>query len=290
LEFDGYTLFKNIFFTLILSPGGDMSYKAACAVMVFLFGFIGLSFGQEKTVTITTLVDFAPYCFTKKDAVEKSSELILPGSDSSQLQGYSWDVVRESFQEMGYTIILKIAPWSRAMNYVQKGKADVIFPAIKTIKREKIFYYSKTAVDETNIVIYFSDDSKIKMPKGLESLKNRSIAHVRGWAYGKKWEADRGIIKESTDSILQSFKMLDKKYVVGVVGYENAFDCKLQTTKIFNQYKKSNAIDHVADYLIGKKGNTASIDLVNDFDFGKKKIAANGILDEINKKWKWIHP
>ncbi len=267
-----------------------MNFKSVCAVMIFLFGFTCLSFGQEKTVTITTLVDFAPYCFKKKDAVDKPSELIPPGSDSSQLQGYSWDVVKESYHEMGYTIILKIAPWSRAMNYVQKGKADVIFPAIKTIKREEIFYYSKKAVDETNIVIYFSTDSDMQIPKGLDSLKSKRIAHVRGWAYGKKWEADRGIIKESTDSILQGFKMLDKNYVFGVVGYENAFDCKLQTMKILNKYKKSPAIDHVADYLIGKKGSAASVNLVNDFDLGKKKIVANGKLAEINKKWKWITP
>ncbi len=264
--------------------------KTACTAMMLLLGFTCLSFGQEKTVTITTLVDFAPYCFKKQNAVESPREVIKPGADSLQLQGYSWDVVRESYHEMGYTVILLIAPWSRAMNYVRKEKADVIFPAIKTVKREKTFYYSKTAVDETNIVIYLRGDSNIKMPDGLTSLKGKHIAHVRGWAYGKKWEADKGVIKESTDSILQGFKMLDKNYVAGVIGYENAFDCKLQTTGLSNKYKKSSPIDHVADYLIGKKDRDVSVNLVDAFDLGKKEISSNSVLDKINKKWKWINP
>ncbi|MBU3954712.1 MAG: transporter substrate-binding domain-containing protein [Proteobacteria bacterium] len=267
-----------------------MKIKLTCIAMVFLWTVSCFAAGQEKTVTITTLVDFAPYCFKKKNAIDHLQETIPPGSDSSQLQGYSWDVVRESFHEMGYTIFLMITPWTRGMGYVQKGTADVIFPAIKTRKREEIFLYSNAVVDETNIVVYVSANSDVDMQKGLASLQGCRISQVRGWAYGKKWEADQGIIKDSTDTILQGFKMLDRKNVFGVVGYENAFDCKLKTEGIIDKYKKSPPIDHVADYLMGKKNHGPAVRIVSDFDAGKKKIMDNGKLETINTKWKWIDP
>lgn len=267
-----------------------MKFNTILMITILLFGFTCFASGQEKMVTVTTLVDFAPYCFLKENPVESLREVIPPGSESSQLQGYSWDVVRESFHEMGYTITLMITPWTRGMNYVQKGKADVIFPAIKTRKREETFYYSKAVVDETNIVIYLPAGSQMDLTKGLDILRGYRIGQVRGWAYGKRWEADQGIVKESTDTIIQGFKMLDRNNVSGVVGYENAFDCKLKSEGILNRYQKSVAIDHVADYLIGKKDSAAGVRIVNDFDTGKQRITANGKLEEINKKWKWISP
>jgi len=265
-----------------------MKFRILCLAVLFFFGTSAFAFGQEKHVTVTTLVDFAPYCFKKGDTVDKLKELIPPGADSSQLQGYSWDVVRESFHEMGYTITLLIAPWARAMNYAKKGKADVIFPAINTKEREKIFYYSQEAVDETNIVIYFAAQNKIDLPNGLEALNGKRIGTVRGWAYGKKWEANQGILKEVTDSIIQGFEMLDRNRVAGVVGYENAFDYKLKTDGILSKYIKSTAVDHVADYLIGKKDDARVVSIVKDFDRGKREIIQNGKLERINEKWKWV--
>ncbi len=265
-----------------------MKLRIVCLAVVFLLGSNSFLFGQEKNVTMTTLADFAPYCFKKGDTVEKLKEVIPPGSDSSQLQGYSWDVVRESFHEMGYTITLLIAPWARAMSYAKKGKADIIFPALQTIEREKIFYYSKEAVDETNIVIYFRENGILDVKNGFDSLNGKHIGTVRGWAYGKKWEVNQGIIKEPTDTVDQGFQMLDRNRVAGVVGYENAFDYKLKTEGILNKYRKSTAVDYVADYLIGKKDDPRIINIVKDFDKGKQKIIQNGRFKEINEKWKWV--
>ena len=265
-----------------------MKLRILCLAVIFLLGSNSFLFGQEKNVTVTTLVDFAPYCFKKGEAVEKLKEVIPPGSDSSQLQGYSWDVVRESFHEMGYTITLLIAPWARAMSYAKKGKADVIFPAIKTKEREEIFYYPMEAVDETDIVIYSAVKGKLDMPNGLDSLGGHRIGTVRGWAYGKKWETNQSIVKEPTDSVIQGFQMLDRNRVSGVVGYENAFDYKLKAEGIFSKYIKSAAVDHVADYLIGKKDDAKIVDIVKDFDKGKQKIILSGKFDKINMKWQWV--
>ena len=62
------------------------------------------SYAEEKIVKIATLEDYAPFCITVGKF--ESDQIIPVGKDAVGFQGYSWDVLRESFQEMGYTIHL----------------------------------------------------------------------------------------------------------------------------------------------------------------------------------------
>lgn len=255
-------------------------------ITIALLGISATVLSNERIVTVTTLTDFPPYTFNKENAVEKLEEVIPPGKDSLQLQGYSWDVVRASLHEMGYTIKLLIAPWSRAMYYTKRGKADVIFPAIKTVEREKVFHYSKEPTDLTKIVIYIPVDVDFDFNNGFNSLIGLSIATVRGWAYGKKYEANNRIIKGTCDTVVGCFDMLDKKRVFGVIGYESAFDYRLKQEGIFNKYKKSPSLDSIADYLIGMKDKSHVVKIINDFDSGIRKIRQKGELDKIEQKWR----
>jgi len=47
-----------------------MKLRILCLAVIFLLGSNSLLFGQEKNVTVTTLEDFAPYCFKKGDTFE----------------------------------------------------------------------------------------------------------------------------------------------------------------------------------------------------------------------------
>ncbi len=79
-------------------------------------------FGAEKVVALATFTNFIPFCFNRQPAVEIPGETIPPGSDSRQLQGYSWDVVRESYHAMGYTIRLYVV----SQKYRKVGPFEVI--------------------------------------------------------------------------------------------------------------------------------------------------------------------
>jgi ABC-type amino acid transport substrate-binding protein len=252
-------------------------------ITIFLVLFALNSSAAEKRVILTTLTDFAPNCFAKPNAYRSAIEVIPPGKDSLQLQGYSWDVVRESFHVMGYTIELMVAPWSRSMLYIKKRKADLIFPATKTQQRQQLYYYSKEIVDETKVVIYFNPMSDFQW-NGIKSLDGLVIATVRGWAYGKIWEASTAIVKDPSSTILQGFKMLDKGRVFGVVGYEDSFDYILKKQNLDQIYQKTPPLDFIADYIIGLKSNK-NMRFINDFDHGVQKITKNGMLHQLHKRW-----
>ena len=238
----------------------------------------------EKIVALATLTDFVPFCFKKENAVEIAGEMIPPGSDSQQLQGYSWDVVRESFHVMGYTVKLYVVPWERAVHYLNTGKVDAIFPANRTTEREKEILFSQGIVDEMRMVVYVPVDSPVNWG-GLESLNGLRVAAVRGWAYGEAWAGNQYIIKEKTDTILQSFEVLDKNRLTGVVGYEAAYDYVLKQQKIMQKYRKVGPFETIREYLMIRKVVTAGDSVIDIFDQGRERIAKNGTLTALTSKW-----
>jgi len=240
--------------------------------------------GDEKIVTLATLTDFAPYCFEKDGAPQLSEEIIPPGEDSMQLQGYSWDVVKTSFHEVGYTITLLVVPWERAVHYVKSGKVDAIFPANKTTQREQLFSYSQQYVDRTRIVVYVPVDSDLSWDS-LESLNGKGVGVVRGWAYGEKWEQIQGIKKIPTDTIIQGFAIMAKGRLDAVVGYEMAYDHALKDANMTGQFKKLASFDVIDEYLIGLKNSEEILSKINDFDRGNALADMRNSLEAIYQKW-----
>lgn len=240
--------------------------------------------GADKTVTLATLTDFAPYCFPKENAAYIPVEYIPPGSDSAQLQGYSWDVVRESFHAMDYTIRLLVVPWERGVHYLANGKVDCIFPANKTVEREQEYAFSGEFVDQIETVIYMRKDADFTW-QGLESLEGLSIGFVRGWSYGKRWEGMSRISKESTDSIAQGFEMLGKGRLVGLAGYRRPYDHVLKVAGLSQKFKVIGQFDTIDEYLMGRKGNTQILIMLDAFDAGKRKIRESALLQQIEDKW-----
>lgn len=256
------------------------------SILIILFVlFLPMSlFGAEKIVTLATLTDFIPFCFKKENAVEISGELIPPGSDSQQLQGYSWDVVRESYHAAGYTIRLYVVPWERAAHYLKTGKVAAIFPANKTKERIENYIFSEGIVDVMRMVIYIPFDSTFNW-NGLESLNGLRVAAVRGWSYGEQWENNRSIRKEKTDSILQSFTILDSDRLTGVVGYEAAYDYALKQHRMLHKYRKVGPFEIVEEYLMGRKNSPESTSAITGFDKGRLQMNEDGKLGEITEKW-----
>lgn len=239
---------------------------------------------EEKVVTLATLTDFVPFCFSKEGAAPIPGEQIPPGIDSRQLQGYSWDVVRESYHAMGLTIALYVVPWERAVHYLNTGKVDAIFPANRTEEREQNYIFSREMVDAMRMVVYLPAASTIDW-QGLRSLEGMRVAQVRGWAYGELWAKHDKIVKEKTDSILQSFHILDKDRLSAVVGYEAAYDYALRGAGIFEKYRKVGPFEVINELMMGRKNDPESVTALDAFDQGRISIETSGRREAIDKKW-----
>ncbi|MBF0258458.1 MAG: transporter substrate-binding domain-containing protein [Desulfamplus sp.] len=241
------------------------------------------AFAQEKIVNVATLDDYSPYCFSKNDK-KSSQESIPPGSDSANLQGYSWDVLRESFHAEGYTIKLSVYPWKRAVYDTKTGIEDIVFPMIKSQEREESFYFSKESVDQVNFIVYVPLDSTIQW-QGIESLNGLTVGQIRGWNLGKQWSQNDKIKKDDLTKIIQGFKMLDMGRIAGFAGYEINFDYALKNENWKTKYKKLPSFDASIEYVAGVKTNPRVPDILRAFDLGKKKIVENKTFDLISTKW-----
>jgi polar amino acid transport system substrate-binding protein len=239
-----------------------------------------------KTVKVGTLTDYPPYCFDKENAVKKPVEVIPPGSDSKQLQGYSWDIIRESYHQEGYTIELYVTPWSRCLTNVESGVVDVMGPAGKNDERLKIYNYSKEAINRADFVVYVNKDSNIEW-NGLESLEGLNIAQRRGFNYGEKWNNNTTINKIDIDEdILNGFKSLKKGAFDGFVGYEIPWDYELKKSSIKDDFRKLSSFDFSEEFLVSHKNFPESKKYLEIFDKGKNKIIESGKFEEIENSWK----
>lgn len=251
-------------------------------IILILSTIYTASYAGEKIVNISTLGDYAPFCMADED--HKIDQVIPVGRDAVGFQGYSWDVVRESFHEMGYTIYLSIRPWPRAVLDLKNGETDILFPTGLNTERKRIFSYSEEYINQANFIVYMRAENKIEW-KGLDSLNGLTIGVKREFNYGDKWKAVTSIKKQDVSTIWQGFQMLDAGRLDGFLGYEANWDYTLKQQNWNHKFVKLPAFDSTAEYLVAIKSNPNGKELLKDFDTGKRRIIKNGNFDKIRSKW-----
>ena len=142
---------------------------------------------------------------------------LAPGKHSENLMGYSWDLLRESYHTMGYTIQYVIVPWARAMSFVKQGQVDILFPTGKNAQRQQVFHYSQQPVNQVKYVLYVQQNSPL-IWRGLDSLKNLTIGLKRGFNYGADWQNPEHINTFEVGKIPNGFQMLSKGHIHGFFG------------------------------------------------------------------------
>ncbi|WP_019614337.1 substrate-binding periplasmic protein [Psychromonas ossibalaenae] len=257
-------------------------YCSALVTAVILSAGISFTHAAPNIVKVITLHDYAPFCMTSGEY--EINQVIEPGHDAVGFSGYSWDVLRESFHEMGYIIHLSITPWARAVANVKNSAADIVFPTGKNSERLKIFDYSFESVNHADYIVYVRSDSPIQW-HGLQSLSGHTIAVKNGFSYGNNWDAADSINKHDVLTILQGFKMLNAGRVDGFAGYEFNWDYVLQQQKWSHKYKKLDPFGSSSEYLAALKTNPSGKELLTAFDLGKKRLHKNGRLEQIRIKW-----
>ncbi|MFC1886175.1 substrate-binding periplasmic protein [Thermodesulfobacteriota bacterium] len=252
--------------------------------MIVFFIIASPLWGSEKIARLSTLVGYPPFCFQKDSKKSVNNEVIKPGSDSTVLQGYSWDIVRTSFHNRGYRIHLTVAPWSRSVYLMENQNVELLFTTAYTKERAEKYYYSREEIHKINLVIYVPLDSSIEW-KGLESMHGKSVAIIRGFSGGSLWDEDTRIRKKLINRIEQALGMLDEKRIDGYATNDIVFDYYLKQHGITDKYKKLPPFDSVTEYLAGMKTNPHVKNLLDVFDTGKREIKRNGTMDKINTKW-----
>lgn len=255
------------------------------AVVLSCLPLPSLAADGDRIVSIATLPGYSPYCFYKSGADHKTWDRVPPGSDSRVFQGYSWDVIRESFHAVGYTLDLRIVPWARAMYELKRGKVELLFPAGRNTERMEYMDYSSEPVNAVDFLIYTDGESEVEW-NGLESLAGQTIGAARGWNFGDRWEKQSTFQKQLVDSIEQGFRMLDEGRIDGFAGYEVVWDYKIRNMDRSGEYGKTPAFDETREFVTALKSNPRGEELLAAFDRGKRIITENGTMERIAARWR----
>lgn len=265
-----------------------MHFKFVCLLVTFItIIVIKPAYSEnEKSLSATTLLNFAPHVFPIPESDETLiNETIAPGTNSKRLQGYAWDVFREAFHAMGYTIQLKIRPWRRCLEEVATGKTDIVFPASWNKERDRIFDFSEDYINMAFYVMFYPTREAAQHWKGLESLKGKTILTISGWTYGSEFDSNDSFNKLSVDSIEQAIGMLNLGRGNAIAGYLLVHGYQIAQLGFSDQFFPTNPFGSSKEYALTQKGNPRGVQLLDTFVKGKKKISENGILTKINQKW-----
>jgi len=258
-------------------------------LLLFLSSMLWAS--TERLVTVVTLPEYEPFCFYKPGVsadIDGSRELIRPGDNSRMFDGLAWQVVLEAFQQQGYTVVLSVAPWKRAMSMLDNGDADLIFPAVKTEARLLKYHFSEHLVYPENRFLFYVQTGSSQQGSGLKDMFDRRIGYMRGFSYGDNWlnyKQHPRIKTEQFNSLKQGFRMLSGDRFDAVVGYELSHDYYLQKWQWRDDFRKLPAFGAARSYLMGLQSAELTGQLLTDFDLGIAEMISVGRYQQLVDKW-----
>jgi len=150
-------------------------------------------------------------------------EMMTP---DNQLTGIHIEVVHAVAKILKTPVEFKTLPWSRALHWVELGKADAITYIGKTPEREKF------AVFHEGNVLNFSQNAFFTLKENLQKcnvftgdlrqFEGNKIGILNGYSYGKEFDSADYLIKDDgadTEYIL--FKKLIKgRFLIGIANID----------------------------------------------------------------------
>ena len=66
-----------------------------------------MAYADKSIIAVSV---YNPPYFITESGKDTGTEIVPPDLDAKKFSGYSWDILRESFHAMGYTIKLRAMP------------------------------------------------------------------------------------------------------------------------------------------------------------------------------------
>ncbi|ASP39504.1 hypothetical protein CHH28_12840 [Bacterioplanes sanyensis] len=248
-----------------------------CGLFIALI-LLTVSAQSQPILQVTTLPDYAPFCYLYEGTGYGVEETLAPDQRSQVLRGFSWDVVRESLHAQGYHLRLTVQPWARAFRQASSEPGIAIFPVSRTEERLAYLSYSSYPVNRASYLVYVPRSSDIDW-QGWGSFNGKRLAVMRGYNYGVEWQEWPEIELMEVDSMVQGFELILLGRVSGFAGYEVTWDHHLrQRPHLIDKVRKLPAYATNEEYL-AIRSDTPNVErILQAFDRGYEQLQASGRL------------
>lgn len=183
------------------------------------------------------------------------------------LSGFSVEVLQAVASELGLTLQWHRLPWSRVVQQVASGKADVITVLYKTGDRAAQFYYSEQSYLRDPIVLLCAQPCPPQFDGSLASLAQQPVAVVRGFSYGElldQAEFSKVAVVESDPMLFKL--LLNRRLQLGIASLitaTHATELQHATDKVQVLHPP---LDFVDIYFAFSKQSAVTPELVSRFD------------------------
>lgn len=242
-----------------------MKKSVVMLVVSMLLFFSANALAEELTVVYA---NWAPYTFTKDG---KATGIII-------------DTVKEACKRLNIVSKFQLLPWKRALKYMKKGRTDALLTPIYTEERTEFMYYSSEPANMERTVFLARKGSGIKV-NGLDDLKGKSVAVVRGYSYTPEFDSRSDIKKIECNDDEQTVRILAKKRVLIAVGEEGVL--RFSAKQIGFQVEVAGVLIEVPGYMcfskkaLGPKGKT----MAEKFGKTLRQLKEEGVIEKIRNSY-----
>ncbi|GAB7021763.1 transporter substrate-binding domain-containing protein [Salidesulfovibrio brasiliensis] len=200
-------------------------------------------------------------------------------------KGVVVELANEIFKRAGYEINVEFIPWTRAVELVKRGDADLLVGAYYTDKRAKAMAYPENVLVTSN-VLFAKKDKGISFST-MEDLKNYTIGVQKGAAYGDEFDKATFLKKDAATDRLAGIKKLMADRVDLMAGPKDVvlYEMKKQFPGKADQVEAlSPPLSENKVYICVSKKHPNYQTVVDQFNAKLAEIKADGTYDAIMKK------
>ncbi len=212
-----------------------------------------------------------------------------PPNISESLPGYGLNsaLVKAAFEAAGHTVNVQFLPWTRALNDVLEGRADVVMGAYYQQQRAKNYIYSD--------LIYHVDVGLIARPGlnkkdyvSLQELVPYKIGITRSYANSEEFDAARYLKKiTAATAVLNVRKLFRGRIDMTVMSFDSfRYEADKEGFCPDRATFVQPPLERHGLYIMGSKKISDGQEIINDFNKGLKIIRENGTFDRIIKKYR----
>lgn len=235
------------------------------AIFCILNSATGLAEEKSKPLQIISM-DFPPFVY----------------QEDSEIKGFNVDILQAIFKDTGYTPEIRLYPWKRCLEMIKTGKADALFPLLKTADRAEYTDFSDPFTSE-DTALFVLKDSGIKWTGSINDLKQYRFGRVRGYSSGPAIdyliETGELMLDEVNKTENNIRKLLGGRYQIMI---EERHVAMFYLRKM-NRLKDVRLLAIVQKNMshLGFSKQRDRTDLIIKFNAGLKRITESGDYDRI---------
>lgn len=228
---------------------------------------------------------FGTSVFAKNQKITISGTEWIPYSGNSLPgKGLLTEITVKAFEAVGYTVIVKLIPWKRALINTKAGIFDGLLGASYSKERSKYFAYPKYAW-QTAMHVFSNDPSRTQFTS-FKNLCPAKVGILRGSIYKKQLSQPDCLNLEEGNQMEHNIRKLSKNRIQYMVESRDSIVFFLNQNPSYKQsiYIMTPPFEKNKAYTIISKKNPDYQLLVNRFDKGIQMIKKSGQYKAILKK------